>query len=75
VPGGPPGGRYVVICSTYVPQGGGPAIRLADVLYIGLDDGAVTAFVMQLTAAPAAMEAFAKQVRSLPPPVWKLYDG
>lgn len=75
LPGGPTGGRYLVICSTYVPLGGGPAVRLADVLYVGLDDGAVTAFVMQLTAVPGAIEAFAAQVRALPPPVWKLYGG
>ncbi|MEO5705150.1 MAG: hypothetical protein ABIZ52_00075 [Candidatus Limnocylindrales bacterium] len=75
VPGGPAGGRYLVICSTYVPQGGGPAVRLADVLYLGLDGDAVTAFVMQLTAVPGAVEGFATQVRALPPPVWKLYGG
>ncbi len=75
LPGGPKGGRYLVICSTYVPLGGGPVVRLADVLYLGLDDGAVTVFVMQLTAVPTAIEAFATQVRALPPPVWKLYGG
>lgn len=75
LPGGPAGGRYFVICSTYVPQGGGPAVRLADAHYIGLDTSALIASVMQISAIPNAIEAFATEVRRLPPPVWKLYGG
>ena len=73
VPGGPVGGRYMVICSTLIPQGGGPAVRLADAFYIGLDGTATTVFVIQLTATPESLEAFATTVRVLPPPTWKLY--
>ena len=75
LPGGPAGGRYFVICSTYVPQGGGPAVRLADAYYLGLDGSALIASVMQLSAVPGAIEGFATEVRRLPPPVWKLYGG
>jgi hypothetical protein len=73
LPGGPAGGRYFVVCSTFIPQGGGPAVRLADAYYIGLDATSVTVAVMQLTAVPEALEAFATEIRRLPPPVWKLY--
>lgn len=72
VPGGPVGGRYAVICSTFIPQGGGPATRFADAYYIGLDGGATKVFVMQLTATPETLPAFASTVHELPPPVWKL---
>jgi hypothetical protein len=72
LPGGPRDGRYFVICSTFVPQGGGPAVRLADAYYVGLWSGA-TVSVMQLTAVPAELEAFATEVQALPPPVWKLH--
>ena len=73
VPGGPTGGRYVVICSTFIPQGGGPAVRFADAYYIGLDGEGTTVFVMQLTASPESLQAFATAVQDLPPPVWKLF--
>lgn len=73
LPGGPTDGRYFVICSTYIPQGGGPAVRLADAYYVGLRGGGGTVSVMQLTAVPEALEAFATDVRRLPPPVWKLH--
>ncbi len=75
VPGGPTDGRYFVICSTFVPQGGGRAVRLADAYYLGLDGPATTVFVLQLTAVPEDLEAFASTVRGLPPPAWKLYGG
>jgi hypothetical protein len=73
VPGGPVGGKYLVICSTFIPQGGGPAARFADAYYIGVDATGTTAFVMQLTAGPEGIQPFAATVRALPPPVWKLY--
>ena len=73
VPGGPVGGRYAVICSTFIPQGGGPAARFADAYYIGLDGEATNVYVMQLTASPESLQAFATTVRDLPPPVWKLF--
>lgn len=75
VPGGPTDGRYFVICSTFIPQGGGPAVRLADAYYLGTGNAGITVMVMQLTAVPEALEAFATEVRQLPPPVWKLYRG
>lgn len=74
VPGGPVGGRYAVICSTFIPQGGGPAVRFADAYYIGLDREATKVFVMQLTATPESLQAFATTVHDLPPPVWKLFQ-
>ncbi len=73
VPGGPIGGRYVVICSTFIPQGGGPAVRFADAYYIGLDGQGTTVFVMQLTASPESLQGFATAVQGLPPPLWKLF--
>ena len=73
VPGGPVGGRYLVICSTLIPQGGGPVVRLADAFYIGVDETGMTVFVIQLTATPESLQAFATTVRVLPPPTWKLY--
>lgn len=75
LPGSPAGGRYFVICSTFVPQAGGPAVRLADAYYIALDGTSLIASVMQLTAVPSTIEAFATQIRQLPPPVWKLLGG
>lgn len=74
VPGGPADGRYFVICYTFIPQGGGPAVPLADAYYVGTGSAAAT-FMMQLTAAPEALEAFAGTVRQLPAPVWKLLGG
>lgn len=74
VPGGPADGRYFVICYTFIPQGGGPAVPLADAYYVGTGSAAAT-FMMQLTAAPEALEAFAGAVRQLPAPVWKLLGG
>jgi hypothetical protein len=73
VPGGPVGGRYAVICSTFIPQGGGLAVRFADAYYIGLDREAANVFVMQLTATPESLQAFATVIHDLPPPVWKLF--
>jgi hypothetical protein len=73
VPGGPSGGRYVVICSTFIPQGGGPAVPFADAFYIGLDGTATTVFVMQLTATPENLQGFATTIHGLPPPGWKLF--
>lgn len=73
VPGGPVGGRYAVICSTFIPQGGGPAVRFADAYYIGLDHAGTNVFVLQLTATPENLQAFATTVHDLPPPVWKLF--
>ena len=73
LPGGPTDGRYFVICSTYIPQGGGPAVRLADAYYLGLFGGGLTVSMMQLTAVPESLEAFATEVRRLPLPEWKLH--
>jgi hypothetical protein len=72
VPGGPLDGRFFVVCSTFIPQGGGPAVRLTDAYYVGIWGGS-TVSVMQLTAVPNALEAFATEVRGLPPPEWKLH--
>ncbi len=74
VPGGPAEGRYYVICYTFIPQGGGPAVALADAFYVATG-GASAIFMMQLTAVPEALEAFAGAVRQLPAPVWKLQGG
>ena len=75
VPGGSPEGRYFVICSTFIQQGGGPAARLADAYYVAIGGASTTIVVMQLTAAPEALEAFAGVIRQLPVPVWKLLGG
>lgn len=75
VPGGPTDGRYFVICSTFIPQGGGPAARLADAYYLGVGGDGLTVVTMQLTATPETLEGFAAQVRDLPPPVWKLLQA
>jgi hypothetical protein len=74
VPGGPADGRYFVICYTFIPQGGGPAVPLADAYYVGTESETAT-FMMQLTAVPEALEAFAGAVRQLPAPLWKLHGG
>jgi zinc ribbon protein len=73
LPGGPADGQYFIICSTFVPQGGGQAVRLADAYYVGLDGAGVTVAVMQLTAVPEGLEGFSTAVRQLPPPSWKLF--
>ena len=52
---------------------GGPVVRLADAFYIGVDETGMTVFVIQLTATPESLQAFATTVRVLPPPTWKLY--
>lgn len=75
VPGGSPDGRYFVICSTFIQQGGGPAARLADAYYVAVGGASTTIVVMQLTAVPEALEAFAGVIRQLPVPVWKLLGG
>lgn len=74
VPGGPAEGRYFVICYTFVPQGGGPAVPLADAFYVATGAERAT-FMMQLTAVPEALEAFAATVRQLPAPAWKLHGS
>ncbi|MGZ8747207.1 MAG: hypothetical protein ACXWZ2_09320 [Mycobacterium sp.] len=73
VPGGPSAGRYFVICSTLIPQGGGRAVALDDAYYFAVGDAGVVIFVMQLTASPDALDEFAVAVRKLSPPIWKLF--